>query len=58
VYRRWYEQRYHSPADDLKQPWDPEAAAKFNEFFGRVVEAVANEDERPRWKAGTAFEGK
>ncbi|MCU1259609.1 MAG: peptidase, partial [Bryobacterales bacterium] len=58
VYRRWYEQRYHSPADDLKQPWDPEAAAKFNEFFGRVVEAVANEDERPRWKTGTAFEGK
>jgi hypothetical protein len=29
-------------ADDLNQPWDPEAAGKFNEFFKRVVEALAN----------------
>ena len=50
VYRRWYADRYHSPSDDLKQPWDPEAAAKFNEFFGRMVAALANADERPRWK--------
>jgi Zn-dependent M28 family amino/carboxypeptidase len=34
IYRRWYADRYHSPSDDLKQPWDPEAAAKFNDFFG------------------------
>jgi len=50
VYRRWYADRYHSPSDDLKQPWDPEAAGKFNEFFGRMVAALANADERPRWK--------
>ncbi|MDP9170618.1 MAG: M28 family peptidase [Acidobacteriota bacterium] len=53
IYRRWYADRYHSPADDLKQPWDPGAAAKFNEFFRRVVESLANADARPQWKAGS-----
>jgi hypothetical protein len=53
IYRRWYADRYHSPSDDLKQPWDPEAAAKFNEFFRRLVEAIANADARPQWKPGS-----
>ncbi len=53
IYRRWYADRYHSPSDDLQQPWDPEAAAKFNEFFRREVESVANADTRPRWKPGS-----
>jgi hypothetical protein len=53
IYRRWYADRYHSPSDDLKQPWDPEAAAKFNAFFRRLVEAVANADARPVWKPGS-----
>jgi len=52
-YRQWYADRYHSPSDDLKQPWDPEAAAKFNEFFRREVELVANADARPKWKPGS-----
>ena len=55
VYRQWYAERYHSPADDLNQPWDPEAAAKFNDFFNRVVAAVADAGERPQWKAGSRF---
>jgi Peptidase family M28 len=55
IYRRWYAEQYHSPADDINQPWDPEAAAKFNEFFGRVVEAVSNADERPKWRPGSPF---
>lgn len=53
VYRKWYVDRYHSPSDDLKQPWDPQAAAKFNDFFRRLVEAVANADRRPQWKRGS-----
>jgi Peptidase family M28 len=53
IYRRWYADRYHSPSDDLQQPWDPPAAAKFNDFFRRLVEAVANADARPAWKAGS-----
>jgi hypothetical protein len=55
VYRRWYAERYHSPADDLNQPWDPAAAAKFNEFFGKVVETVANAAEKPRWKPDSQY---
>lgn len=55
IYRRWYAERYHSPADDLKQPWDPAAAAQFNGFFGRLVETLANADERPHWKPGSSF---
>jgi hypothetical protein len=55
VYRRWYAERYHSPADDLKQPWDPAAAAKFNDFFSRLVETLADAAERPKWKPGSTF---
>ena len=55
IYREWYSVRYHSPADDLKQPWDPAAAAKFNEFFARLVETIANASERPRWKSASKF---
>ena len=55
VYRRWYAQRYHSPADDLNQPWDPAAAAKFNDFFGKLVVALADGGEKPRWKAGSSY---
>ncbi|MBZ5725664.1 MAG: M28 family peptidase [Acidobacteriia bacterium] len=55
VYRRWYAERYHSPADDLKQPWDPTAAARFNDFFARVVEALADAPQRPRWKPGSPY---
>jgi hypothetical protein len=55
IYRRWYADRYHSPSDDLQQPWDPDAADKFNQFFGRLVAAVSNADERPQWKPGSVF---
>ncbi len=55
VYREWYAKRYHSPLDDLNQPWVPQAAAKFNDFFNKLVETLANTDRRPAWKAGSAF---
>lgn len=55
VYRHWYAERYHSPADDINQPWDPPAAAKFNDFFGRLVEVVANAAEPPKWRPGSQF---
>jgi hypothetical protein len=55
IYRHWYAERYHSPADDIDQPWDPAAAAKFNDFFAKLVEAVANADARPKWKPGSRF---
>jgi hypothetical protein len=55
VYRKWYAERYHSPADDLKQPYDKAAAAKFNEFFDRLVETLADDEQRPAWKPGSKF---
>lgn len=55
AYREWYAKRYHTPLDDLNQPWVPEAAAKFNDFFNKLVETLANADERPRWKPGSAY---
>jgi hypothetical protein len=55
VYRAWYAERYHSPADDLQQPWLPSAAAKFNGFYGALVKAVAEAPDRPRWWPGSDF---
>ncbi len=55
AYREWYAKRYHTPLDDLDQPWVPSAAAKFNEFFNRLVVTLANDAERPHWKNGSAF---
>jgi Zn-dependent M28 family amino/carboxypeptidase len=54
IYRRWYAERYHSPSDDVNQPWDPDAAARFNAFFARLLETVANAPARPRFKTALA----
>ncbi|MGC2035812.1 MAG: hypothetical protein WA761_10280, partial [Thermoplasmata archaeon] len=40
----WTQFRYHSPADDAKQPIDAEAAARFNELQRKLVLKVANSD--------------
>lgn len=55
AYRRWYQDRYHTPKDDLDQPWVPEAAARFNDFFAKLVTTLANADAAPAWKPGSAF---
>jgi hypothetical protein len=55
IYRAWYAERYHSPADDLQQPWLPSAAAKFNGFYGALVKAVADAPHPPRWTPGSSF---
>ena len=55
AYRRWYQDRYHTPKDDLDQPWVPEAAAKFNDFFAKLVTTLANADTAPAWKPSSAF---
>ena len=55
VYRRWYAERYHSPKDDIEQPWDPPAAARFNDFFNNLVIELADAPDRPHWKPGSPF---
>jgi hypothetical protein len=47
-YRKWYQDRYHKPQDDMGQPFDPLAARDFNRFFYSLTGAVANQDDRPR----------
>jgi peptidase M28-like protein len=55
IVKRWRKDRYHAPSDDLQQPIDFEAAARFNETYLRVVEAIANRPERPRWNTSSFF---
>ena len=55
IVKRWRKERYHAPSDDLQQPVDFEAAARFNEAYLQIVEAVANRPERPRWNDNSFF---
>ncbi|HXA37913.1 MAG TPA: M28 family peptidase [Phenylobacterium sp.] len=48
-YREWYQIRYHRPQDDLTQPMDFDAAGKFNRFFYKLAETVADADAKPTW---------
>lgn len=54
-YRHWYEVQYHRPQDDLTQPMDFDAAAKFNQFFYKLTETVADSAERPAFLPGSSF---
>jgi Zn-dependent M28 family amino/carboxypeptidase len=55
IVKRWRRERYHAPSDDLKQPIDFTAAARFNEIYLQVVEAIANRSERPSWNSDSFF---
>ena len=54
-YREWYQIRYHRPQDDITQPMDFAAAAKFNTFFYRLVETIADEPKRPAIYPSSSF---
>ena len=55
TFQAWYTERYHAPADDLKQPVDVAAAAQFDAILGRLALRVANADKRPTWKPDSFF---
>lgn len=54
-YRQWYQERYHRPQDDLIQPINFDAAAKFNRFFYNLTERVANASQRPAFLPDSRF---
>jgi Zn-dependent M28 family amino/carboxypeptidase len=54
-YREWYQIRYHRPQDDITQPMDFAAAAKFNTFFYNLIEAVADAPARPAMLPSSSF---
>jgi hypothetical protein len=47
--------RYHAPSDDLNQPVDFSAAAKFEDIERAMTLNIANSDARPQWKPDSFF---
>lgn len=55
IEHEWRAVRYHSPEDNLSQPVDLEAAARFGAFLTAYVQTLADAPERPRWLPTSAF---
>lgn len=55
AWRAWLAERYHSPEDDLNQPVDLEAAAKFNAFFADLARVVADDPATPQYLDSSFF---
>ena len=55
IRKDWVRDRYHKPSDDLSQPVDQEAAAKFDRVIMGLLERVANAPARPQWEADSFF---
>jgi Zn-dependent M28 family amino/carboxypeptidase len=51
----WVRDRYHRPSDDLNQPVNLEAAAKFNRVIMALLQRVADDAARPTWNADSFF---
>jgi Zn-dependent M28 family amino/carboxypeptidase len=51
----WLRERYHAPSDDLNQPVDKTAAAKYNRIMLDLGMRVANAATRPHWNADSFF---
>jgi Zn-dependent M28 family amino/carboxypeptidase len=55
IERNWIKNYYHSPQDDMSQPLDFNAAAKYTRLNLAVGYAIANQDARPTWNPGDFF---
>jgi Zn-dependent M28 family amino/carboxypeptidase len=55
IEKKWLTDRYHAPSDDLEQPVDKPAAAKFNLLVEALIERVADAEARPSWKPDSFF---
>ncbi len=55
LYKDWLTQRYHAPSDDVNQPVDLAAAAKYEEVIRALLINIANGDHRPEWKPTSFF---
>ncbi len=55
IVKNWLTERYHAPSDDVNQPVDLQAAAKFNILVAKLLERIANRDDRPHWKENSFF---
>jgi Zn-dependent M28 family amino/carboxypeptidase len=55
VMNEWRRDRYHAPADDLQQPVNKEAAAKYNKLMATLTAEIANRPDRPKWREDSFF---
>jgi Zn-dependent M28 family amino/carboxypeptidase len=55
IFKDWLTQRYHAPSDDVDQPVDLAAAAKYEEIVRALLINIANSDHRPEWKPDSFF---
>lgn len=53
--KQWLTDRYHAPSDDLNQPVDLVAAGKFEDIVQLLTVKVADNPQRPQWKADSFF---
>jgi Zn-dependent M28 family amino/carboxypeptidase len=51
----WIRQRYHGPKDDIHQPVNKIAAARFNQLMRVLTLEIANADQRPVWHQESFF---
>jgi hypothetical protein len=51
----WLRTIYHSPKDDLNQPFDFPSGARYAKTNFDIAYAVANAPQRPRWNEGDFF---
>jgi Zn-dependent M28 family amino/carboxypeptidase len=55
VFQSFLANTYHRPSDDLNQPIDYHAGARFAEVNFQILRAVADADARPVWNPGDFF---
>jgi Zn-dependent M28 family amino/carboxypeptidase len=55
IRQEWVRQRYHRPSDDLSQPVDAAAAAKFDRIIMGLLLRVADAQTRPHWYKKSFF---
>lgn len=58
VMKRWLEEIYHQPNDDMKQKMDFETGARFTRLNFLLAWMLAQEDEAPSWSPGNFFADK
>jgi hypothetical protein len=55
IAKTWLAERYHAPSDDLNQPVDKTAAGKFDRLVASLLMRVADDKQRPAWRADSFF---
>jgi hypothetical protein len=53
--KQWLTNRYHAPSDDLNQPVDKQAAAKYEEIARTLLLKTADAASKPEWKPDSFF---